>query len=112
MDKPNVDDNADPNSNFEYFMKHFMELKQQCLPKKGVRLNRKKHLGNALLTAGILKSINSKNILYKKLMQTPADYPNYPDLLLNFKSYKILLGQLCTQNELTIKMCLIHIQLI
>ena len=88
VDKLNVDDNADPNSNFECFMKHFMELKQQCLPKKKVRFNRKKHKGNAWLTAGILKSINSKNILYKKLMQTPADSPNYPDLLLNFKSYK------------------------
>ena len=88
MDKLNVDDNADPNSNFECFMKHFMELKQQCLPKKKVRFNRKKYKGNAWLTAGILKSINSKNILYKKLMQTPADSPNYPDLSLNFKSYK------------------------
>ena len=88
VDKLNVDDNADLNSNFECFMKHFMELKQQCLPKKKVRFNRKKHKGNAWLTAGILKSINSKNILYKKLMQTPADSPNYPDLSLNFKSYK------------------------
>ena len=88
VDKLNVDVNADPNSNFECFMKHFMELKQQCLPKKKVRFNRKKHKGNAWLTAGILKSINSKNILYKKLMQTPADSPNYPDLSLNFKSYK------------------------
>ena len=42
----NADDNADPNSNFECFMKHFMELKQQCLPKK-------KHKGNAWLTAGM-----------------------------------------------------------
>ena len=65
-----------------------MELKQQCLPKKKVRLNKKKHKVNAWLTPGILKSINSKNMLYKKFMQTPADSPNYPDLLLNFKSYK------------------------
>ena len=113
MDKLNVDDNADPNSNFECFMKHFMELKQQCLPKKKVRFNRKKHKGNAWLTAGILKSINSKNILYKKLMQTPADSPNYPDLSLILNLTKILLkGQLCTQSELTIKLFLIHIQLI
>ena len=88
VDKLNVDENADPNSNFECFMKHFMKLKQQCLPKKKVRFNKKKHKVNAWLTPGILKSINSKNLLYKKLMQTPVDSPNYPDLLLNFKSYK------------------------
>ena len=79
VDKLNTDENADPNSNFECFMKHFMELKQQCLPRKKVRFNKKKHKVNAWLTPGILKSINSKNMLYKKLMQTPADSPNYPD---------------------------------
>ena len=30
MEKLNVDANADPNNNFECFMKHFIELKQQC----------------------------------------------------------------------------------
>ena len=36
VDKLNVDENADPNSNSECFMKHFMELKQQyvCLRKR------------------------------------------------------------------------------
>ena len=42
IDKLNVDENADPNSNFECFMKHFIKLKQQCLPKKGVWFNKKK----------------------------------------------------------------------
>ena len=81
VNKLNVDVNADPNSNFECFTKHFMELKQQSLPKKNLRFNKKKHKGNAWLTAGILKSINSKNILCKKLMQTPDDSPNSLDLL-------------------------------
>ena len=65
VDKLNVDENADPNSNFECFMKHFMELKQQYLPTKNVRFNKKKHKVNAWLTPGILKSINSKNMLFK-----------------------------------------------
>ena len=44
-------------------------------------------------------------------MQTPVDSPNYPDLLLNFKSYKnIIEGQLCTESEHTIKMCLINLK--
>ena len=36
VDKLNVDENADPNSNSGCFMKHFMELKQQnvCLRKR------------------------------------------------------------------------------
>ena len=65
VDKLNVDEHADPNSNFECFMKHFMELKQQCLLKKNVRLNKKKHKVNAWLTPGVLKSINPKNMFTK-----------------------------------------------
>ena len=53
--------------------------------KKVVRFNRKKHKINPWLTAGILKSINSKDKLYKTLVQTPKDSINYPALLSNFR---------------------------
>ena len=49
---------------------------------------RKKHKINPWLTAGILKSINSKDKLYKTLVQTPKDSINYPALLSNFRVYK------------------------
>ena len=58
------------------------------LKKKVVRFNRKKHKINPWLTAGILKSINSKDKLYKTLVQTPKDSINYPALLSNFRVYK------------------------
>ena len=86
VDKLNVDDNADPNSNFECY-ETFMELKQQCLPKKKVRLTRK----NTKLIPGSLPLYGIyyfQKYIIQKLMQTSADSPNYPDLLLNFKSYK------------------------
>ena len=77
----NLDENADPNQNFNKFMEHFM---QECLKKKLVRFYRKKHKINPWLTAGILKSINSKDMLYKTLVQTPKDSA----LLSNFRVYK------------------------
>ena len=49
---------------------------------------RKKHKINPWLTAGILKSINSKDKLYKTLVQTSKDSTDYPVLLSNFKVYK------------------------
>ena len=88
VDKLNVDANADPNLNFDRFMEHFMKLKEQHLPKKVVRFDRKKHKINPWLTAGILKSINSKDKLYKTLLQTPKDSQSYPAILSNFKAYK------------------------
>ena len=88
IDQLNLDEHADPNLNFNRFMKHFMKLKEQHLPKKVVRFDRKKHKINPWLTAGILKSINTKDKLYKTLLQTPKDSQNYPALLSNLKSYK------------------------
>ena len=84
----NLDDNADPNLNFDLFMKHFMNLKQECFQKKLVRFDKKKHKINPWLTAGILKSINSKDKIYKTLVQTSKDSTDYPVLLSNFKVYK------------------------
>ena len=69
-------------------MELFIKLKQQCLPKREVRFNRKKHKIKPWLTTGILNSINSKDKLYKKLVQTPKGLPIYADLLSNFKVYK------------------------
>ena len=105
-DHLNLNDNADPNLSFTTFMEHFMNLKQECFQKKLVRFDKKKHKINPWLTAGILKSINSKDKLYKTLMQTSKDSINYPDLLSNFKVYKnISLGEvLCTLNAITIVM--------
>ena len=88
MEKLNFDNNANPNNNFEHFMELFMKLKQQYLPKRVVRFNRKKHKIKPWLTTGILNSINSKDKLYKTLVQTPKDSPIYSDLLSNFKVYK------------------------
>ena len=42
MEKLNLDNNANPYSNFEHFMELSIKLKQQCLPKREVRFNRKK----------------------------------------------------------------------
>ena len=52
----NLDENADPNVNFDLFMKHFMNLKQESFQKKLVRFDKKTHKINLWLTAGI--SIN------------------------------------------------------
>ena len=50
-----------------------MKLKEQPLPNKVARFDRKRHQINPWLTAGIPNSINSKDKLYKTLLQTPKD---------------------------------------
>ena len=45
------------------------------------------HGTEATMSAGILKSINSEDKLYKILMETSANSTTYPALLSNFKIY-------------------------
>ena len=58
------------------------------LPKRRVRLNKRKHKVQPWMTTAILKSINSRDKLYKSLMLTPRDSPDYPEVQRNFKTYK------------------------
>ena len=106
VDKLNVDANADPNLNFDRFMEHFMKLKEQHLPKKVVRFDRKKHKINPWLTAGILKSINSKDKLYKTLLQIHKVILQYYLILRHTKILILLDEVLCMQNVITIGMLL------
>ena len=69
-------------------MNCFTTLKQQCIPKKTVRYNKKVDKDNHWITNGILKSINSKDKLYKALIKTPKESPNYAVLQTNFKTYR------------------------
>ena len=86
--KMDLNENANPNKNFEIFIDNFTKLKQQCMPRKRVRYDKKLHKDNPWMTTGILKSINAKDKLYKVLKQTSKESPNYADIQTNFKTYR------------------------
>ena len=83
-----MSENADPNENFNLFMQTFSTLKEKYLPKRRVKFNKRKHRKNQWLTQGFLNSINAKDKLYKLLLQTPSDSPEYQQLKTNVKTYK------------------------
>ena len=87
-DNLNRDLNADPNKNLEQFLDIFSHLKNMYLPKRRVKLNKRKHKIQPWMTTAILKSINSRDKLYKLLMLTPRDSPDYLKVQRNFKTYK------------------------
>ena len=59
-----------------------------CFPERVVRFNKKKHKKTPWITAGILKSINHRNKLYKNLKQTQIDAINYLAKKANFNQYR------------------------
>ena len=52
--KLDLNENANPNKNFEIFIDNFTKLKQQCMPRKRVRYDRKIHKDNPWMTTGFL----------------------------------------------------------
>ena len=73
LSEMDLNENANPNKNFETFIDNFTKFKQQCMPRKRVRYDKKLHKDNHWMTTGILKSIIAKDKLYKVLKQTSKE---------------------------------------
>ena len=57
---------SSPDVNYDTMLELLSTVKDKHLPKKCVKFNRKKHKMAKWMTNGILKSINTKDKLYKK----------------------------------------------
>ena len=51
----------------------------------------RKHKKSPWITRNIIKSINEKDKLYKKLLKTPQDCPEFQNIKTNFKTYKSII---------------------
>ena len=79
---------ANPQKKYDIFIKIVSSSKNKHLPKKIVRLNKKKHNKAKLLTNDILKSINTKK-MYKILIKADnVDEAVYTNLKVEFNAYK------------------------
>ena len=88
-DKLNIDVNADPNDNLKQFIDIFTNLKNKYLPKKKVKLNKRKHKVQPWMTKAILNSIISRDKIYKPLMFTSKESPNYSEIHRTLRHTKI-----------------------
>ena len=67
------------------------------MEKKVVKFNKKKHKKDPWITFAILKSVNKKNWLYKKLKKTNVNSENYEIRKQEFNMYKNTLQRLINQ---------------
>ena len=65
--------NCCPQDNYEVFASFVKLAKEKHLPSKIVKYNKRKHMKSKWMTDGILKSINTKDKLYKILIQTDTE---------------------------------------
>ena len=89
--------NTNPQENYPTFLNMVNIAKNKYLPKKVVRFNKKKHKKAKWLTNGILKSINTKDTMYKTLIKTNIEDENLKTEFNNYK--KILLEILNITDE-------------
>ena len=86
--------NANPTENYELFSRLVQEAKTKHLPIKRIKFNKYKHKKCKLITNGILKSIKTKNIIYKMLKQThPANVAAFETLKIRFNRFHNILRQ-------------------
>ena len=69
-DKLNQNINESPEDNYNRFANLVNSAREKHLPTKIVKYNKKKHKKSCWMTYGILESINNKNRLYKRFIQT------------------------------------------
>ena len=88
-DKLKTSVNCDPEENYDIMLKLLATAKEKHLPKKIVKFDKRKHKKAKWMTNGLLKSINTKDKLCKKLIKTDIDEdPQYVTLKNKFSNFK------------------------
>ena len=81
-------DTVDPNSNYAILEKSLKNSHDECFPMRVVKFNPKRHKKTPWITDDIIKSINVRNKLYKKLKQCRSNAFNYTEMQANFNRYR------------------------
>ena len=93
-DSLNNNVNANPSKNYDTFIKLLQDAKDKHLPVRKIKFNKYKHKKNKWITRGILKSIKTKNKLYKVLRQTDTeDVEAFESIKIRFNRFHNILRQ-------------------
>lgn len=87
---------GDPNKACNDFISEFSRIYEVCFPLKVIKGKQTNKFYSPWLTRGLLKSINKKNRLYKKLVRSPTT-----SCELKYKTYKNKLSQIIRITKLT-----------
>ena len=87
----NTDVSTDPNINYNILENKITGLINTYMPLKRVKYNKYKHRKNKWITHGIIKSISSRDKLYKKLLQTAHNTAEYDINKINLRTYNNIL---------------------
>ena len=93
-DKFDQNVNKNPNINYDVLDQIIQQAYKKHIPVKIVKFDKHKHKLNKWITQGILSSINFRDRLYKRLMETKNNITLYQTLKTNLSNYNKLLRTL------------------
>ena len=88
--KLNKNPNADTNLNYDILFNDIVRAKDKHMPTKLVKFNKYKHKKYMWITQGILRSIQYRDKLYKRLKLTHPNSSNYEIININLKTYNTI----------------------
>ena len=83
----NTDLNTNPNVTYNVIHNCISQCLEKYLPHKSVKFNKYKHKLNPWISNGILKSLKTRDTMYKDLKRTPPDSPEYDSKNTNLKTF-------------------------
>ena len=87
-DQVALHNDANPTDNIQIFSQLLNYAKNKHLPTKTVKYNNKKHYKSKWITGSLLKSINTKDKLYKTLAKTDSHCVIYQTLKKDFQQFQ------------------------
>ena len=83
-----------PQKNYTIFSLLINYAKNKYLQKKRVKYEKNKHFKHKWMTKGLLNSMNTKDRLYKMILQTSTDSVMYEPLRANLMAYQRILKKI------------------
>ena len=84
---------TDPNPEYDIFERITVTAYEKHFPNKRVKVNKYKHKLSPRITAGLIKSIEFRDKIYKRLKACPQDNPEHNRMETNLKTYNGYLKQ-------------------
>ena len=84
---------TDPNPEYDIFERIALSAYEKHFPNKRVKVNKHKHKLSPWITTGLIKSIEFRDKLHKRLKSCPQDSPEHNRMEYNLKSYNGYLNQ-------------------
>ena len=90
---------TNPNTDYNKLENILVSSYDECIPLTKTKITKYTHKNSPWMTQGLLNSIKTRDILYKKLVRTKSDNPSYTTKQLRLKDHKLVLNKLLRKTK-------------